>query len=167
MGGLDSTLGRQRAMGCIVGSAVGDALGAPFEFRPPGEYSSTFPRPVHGGIGEMIGNRTWEPGQFTDDTEMGVMVGDSLLACNGVDIDDQLLRFRAWARSAKDVGNLTREVLGSSLPGTDAAYEVMRRRHGRSTAGNGSVMRAAAGRGVLRVERHGQDRWRRHCRCLP
>jgi ADP-ribosyl-[dinitrogen reductase] hydrolase len=145
MSGLDSTLGRQRAVGCLVGSAVGDALGAPFEFRSPGEYSSAFPCPVLGGIGEMIGNRTWEPGQFTDDTEMGVTVAESLLACNGIDVDDQLVRFRAWVRTAKDVGNLTREVLGSSLPGTEAAYEVMRRRHGRSTAGNGSVMRAAAG----------------------
>jgi ADP-ribosyl-[dinitrogen reductase] hydrolase len=145
MTGLDSTVGRQRAVGCLVGSAVGDALGAPFEFRSPGEYSAAFPRPVHGGSGEMIGNRTWEPGQFTDDTEMGVMVAESLVACNGIDVDDQLLRFRAWVAAAKDVGNLTREVLGSSLPGTEAAYEVMRRRRGRSTAGNGSIMRAAAG----------------------
>ena len=47
MSGLNSTLGRQRAVGCIVGSAVGDALGAPFEFRSPGEYSARFPQPVH------------------------------------------------------------------------------------------------------------------------
>ncbi len=142
---MSSTVLRQRAVGCIVGSAVGDALGAPFEFRSPGEYSAAFPQPMIGGIGEMIGNRTWEPGQFTDDTEMGVMVAESLIACGGVDVDDQLLRFRAWVGDAKDVGNLTREVLGSSLPGTEAAYEVMRRRRGRSTAGNGSIMRAAAG----------------------
>ncbi len=93
----------------------------------------------------MIGNHTWEPGQFTDDTEMSVMVAESLLACDGVDVDDQLARFRAWVRDAKDVGNLTREVLASSRPGTEAAYDVMRSRRGRSTAGNGSIMRAAAG----------------------
>ena len=142
---LDSTVGRQRAVGCIVGSAVGDALGAPFEFGSAGEYSTRFPRPVHGGIGEMIGNRVWEPGQFTDDTEMGVMVAESLLARNGIDAYDQLARFRAWRRDAKDVGNLTREVLASPLPAADAAREVMRLRGGRSTAGNGSLMRAAAG----------------------
>ena len=55
MGTLQSTIGRQRAVGCVLGSAVGDALGAPFEFRQPGEYSSRFPRPVHGGIGMRHG----------------------------------------------------------------------------------------------------------------
>ena len=145
MSELNTTLGRHRAVGCIVGSAVGDALGAPFEFRPPGEYAATFTNPVHGGIGEMIGNHTWEPGQFTDDTEMGVIVAESLLERNGVDADDQLTRFRAWGKRAKDVGNLTREVLGSSLPAADAAADVIRRRNGHNTAGNGSIMRAAAG----------------------
>ncbi len=145
MSRLQSTVGRQRAVGCIVGSAVGDALGAPFEFGSAGEYSSRFPRPVHGGVGEMVGNHIWEPGQFTDDTEMGVIVAESLLARNGIDAYDQLTRFRAWGHDAKDVGNLTREVLASPLPAADAAREVMRLRGGRSTAGNGSLMRAAAG----------------------
>ncbi len=144
-GFLKTTLGRQRAVGCIVGSAVGDALGAPFEFGQPGEYSERFPLPVHGGAGEMVGNRIWNPGQFTDDTEMGVIVGESLLAHGGIDGDDQLARFRAWGKCAKDVGNLTREVLASRLTSPDAAFAVMTARDGYSTAGNGSLMRAAAG----------------------
>src|SRR5690349_787335 len=103
----------QRAVGCIVGSAVGDALGAPFEFGPPGKYSEAYPVPRLGGIGEMTGGGGfhWAPGQFTDDNEMAVIVGESLLACGGIDADDQLNRFRAWARMAHDVGNLTRHVL--------------------------------------------------------
>jgi ADP-ribosyl-[dinitrogen reductase] hydrolase len=32
-----------RALGALIGSAVGDALGAPFEFGPPGAYSRRFP----------------------------------------------------------------------------------------------------------------------------
>ena len=144
-GSLKTTLGRQRAVGCIVGSAVGDALGAPFEFGRPGEYAARFPKPVHGGIGEMVGNRIWNPGQFTDDTEMGVIVGESLLAHNGIDGNDQLARFRAWGTCAKDIGNLTREVLDSHLPAPDAAYAVLTARQGYNTAGNGSLMRAAAG----------------------
>ena len=121
-GVLRSTLGRQRAVGCIVGSAVGDALGAPFEFGQPGEYSARFPQPVHGGTGEMVGNHIWNPGQFTDDTEMGVVVAESLLARNTIDANDQLDRFRAWGKCAKDIGNLTREVLESHLPAPDAAF---------------------------------------------
>jgi ADP-ribosyl-[dinitrogen reductase] hydrolase len=145
MSGLNSTPGRQRAVGCILGSAVGDALGAPFEFGAPGAFSAMFPHPVHGGAGEMVGNGIWQPGQFTDDTEMGVIVAASLLESNGIDADDQLTRFRAWGRRAKDVGNLTREVLQSSRPAPEAAYEVMLARNGHNTAGNGSIMRAAAG----------------------
>ncbi|MEO6492263.1 MAG: ADP-ribosylglycohydrolase family protein [Ilumatobacteraceae bacterium] len=137
----------QRAIGCIVGSAVGDALGAPFEFGPAGQYSKRFPRAVHGGIGEMVGGGGfgWAPGQFTDDTEMAVVVAESLLACDGLDADDQLARFRAWGAKAIDVGNLTRTVLMSGLPASEAAQSVVRSRHGRNTAGNGSLMRAAPG----------------------
>jgi ADP-ribosylglycohydrolase len=47
----------QRAIWAVVGSAVGDALGAPFEFGPPGECSRRFPEPVVDGIGEMVGGR--------------------------------------------------------------------------------------------------------------
>ena len=63
---------RHRALGAVIGSAVGDALGAPFEFGNPREYSERFPRPVISGIGEMIGNRRWDPGEFTDDTQMAI-----------------------------------------------------------------------------------------------
>jgi hypothetical protein len=47
----------QQAIGCVIGSAVGDAVGAPFEFGPAGRYSARFPWPVLGGIGKMGGRR--------------------------------------------------------------------------------------------------------------
>ena len=73
---------RQRALGAIIGSAVGDALGARFEFGPAGAYSKQFPEPVVGGIGEMNGggNFDWEPGEFTDDAQMGIVQAESILA---------------------------------------------------------------------------------------
>ena len=52
---------RQRALGAIIGSAVGDALGARFEFGPAREYSKQFPEPIVGGIGEMIGEYRFLP----------------------------------------------------------------------------------------------------------
>ena len=45
----------QHAIGALVGSAVGDALGAPFEFEQPGLYRKTYPVPALTGIGEMRG----------------------------------------------------------------------------------------------------------------
>jgi ADP-ribosylglycohydrolase len=134
---------RQRALGAVIGSAVGDALGAPFEFGPPGEYSRKFPAPVIGGIGEMVGGGAigWEPGEFTDDTQMAIVQAESLLACDGVDGADLFERFRVWAKAAADVGNQTRAVFNSSLPWDQAPAEHFHR-NPRGAAGNGSLMRA-------------------------
>ena len=137
----------QRAIGCVVGSAVGDALGAPFEFGPPGRYRARVPSPVVGGIGEMVGGGSfaWAPGQFTDDTEQATLLGESLLACGGIDGDDILERLRAWASGATDIGNLTRAVVHSGLPASEAAAQVASSFGPGHSASNGSLMRAASG----------------------
>ncbi len=140
MSGL-STPQVQRGIGALVGSAVGDALGAPFEFGGPGGYSARFPQPVVGGTGEMVGGGGfgWAPGEFTDDTQMALALAQSLLARQGFDPADLFQRWRVWAGSASDVGNLTRRVLrqpgheGAALAGHQAV-------DGRSGA-NGAVMR--------------------------
>jgi ADP-ribosyl-[dinitrogen reductase] hydrolase len=132
-----------RALGAVVGSAVGDALGAPFEFGPPGEYSARFPAPVLGGTGEMAGGGGfgWSPGEFTDDTQMALVQAESLLARDGLDGADLFARFRAWAADASDVGNQTRAALSSGLPWPEAA-EAYFAAHPNGSAGNGGVMRA-------------------------
>ena len=131
----------QRAMGAVLGSAVGDALGAPFEFGPSGAYSAAFPEPVRGGCGEMQGGRGWKPAEFTDDTQMAIIQAESLLANHGLDETELFERFRMWASDANDVGIQTRAVLGSDLVGSAAATEHYERT-GRA-AGNGTIMRAA------------------------
>jgi ADP-ribosyl-[dinitrogen reductase] hydrolase len=133
----------QRALGAVIGSAVGDALGAPFEFKPAGRYTQRFPEPVVGGIGEMVGGGTfgWAPGEFTDDTQMAIVQAESVLACGGVDGADLFERFRVWAAKASDVGIQTRSVLTSGLAWDVAAAEHFREGPGRG-AGNGSLMRA-------------------------
>jgi ADP-ribosyl-[dinitrogen reductase] hydrolase len=146
---------RQRAVGSLVGAAVGDALGAPFEFGPAGAFSRRFPSPALGSSTEMVGGGGfgWEPGEWTDDTQMAMCVAASLLDRGDLDLADVFARFRAWYEAhPPDVGNTTAAVLGSSSPWQDAAAEHFRRtRHG---AGNGGLMRttpaairfAAAGR---------------------
>ncbi|MEU1304145.1 ADP-ribosylglycohydrolase family protein [Streptomyces shenzhenensis] len=52
------------AVGAVVGSAVGDALGAPFEFGPQGAFSARFPGPGVGG--EMCGGGGWAAGEPKD-----------------------------------------------------------------------------------------------------
>ena len=131
-----------RVAGALVGSAVGDALGAPFEFGPPGRFSARFPVPARGSKTEMCGGGSlgWEPGEFTDDTQMGLLVATSLLARDGLDETDLFDRFRTWAAAdPPDIGNQTRAVLVSGRPWDVAAPE-----HFTATgraAGNGSLMR--------------------------
>jgi ADP-ribosyl-[dinitrogen reductase] hydrolase len=130
-----------RALGALVGSAVGDALGAPFEFGPPGAYSRRFPQPVLEGVGEMVGGGGfgWESGEFTDDTQMALALAESLVARRGFDPADVWRRFRAWARTAKDVGVITRRALGHNTH-EGAAYAA----HAElgQSAGDGALMRA-------------------------
>ncbi|MFC9281611.1 ADP-ribosylglycohydrolase family protein [Streptomyces collinus] len=130
----------RRDAGVIVGSAVGDALGGPFEFGPEGAFSARFPVP--GGGGEMCGGGGWDPGEATDDTQMAVMVAESLLEREGLDPPDIFTRFQRWAVSdPKDIGLQTEDVLTNGLPWDQAAaihFQVNQR-----AAGNGSLMRAS------------------------
>jgi len=129
-----------RAIGALLGLAVGDAVGTTLEFtardsRPP--------------LTDMVGGGPFglEPGQWTDDTAMALALADSLLARGGLDEQDLLRRFVAWHERGEysctghcfDIGFTTREALarwkrsGADHPGpTDA-----------DKAGNGSLMRLA------------------------
>ena len=131
----------QRAIGALVGSAVGDALGAPFEFERPGLYRSTYPEPILTGLGEMRGGGGfgWKPAEFTDDTQMALALAESLVGSGGFDANDLWRRWRAWARTASDVGTQTRAALAHESH-VGAAKKVSDKSGGRS-AGNGSVMR--------------------------
>ncbi|MEV8422985.1 ADP-ribosylglycohydrolase family protein [Streptomyces niveus] len=127
-----------RVLGAVVGSAVGDALGAPFEFGPAGVHTARFPD----GVGEMCGGGGWDPGEATDDTQMAVLIGESLLERGGLELPDIFGRFRRWAEAdPKDIGLQTEQVLLSGDP-WDLAAAIHFQRSGRA-AGNGSLMRAA------------------------
>ncbi|MER6630393.1 ADP-ribosylglycohydrolase family protein [Streptomyces sp. NPDC000987] len=105
----------QRAVGAVVGSAVGDALGGPFEFGPRGAFSARFPIPGAGG--EMCGGGGWDPGEATDDTQMTVLVAESLLERGGLDLPDIFARFQRWAAAEpKDIGLQTEDVLTNGMP---------------------------------------------------
>ncbi|MGW6910408.1 ADP-ribosylglycohydrolase family protein [Streptomyces sp. NPDC054940] len=141
-----------RAVGAVIGSAVGDALGAPFEFGPEGAFSARFPEPGQGG--EMCGGGGWEPGEATDDTQMAVLVGESLLDCGRLELPDVFRRFQRWAAAEpKDIGLQTEAVLSSGDAWDMAAalhFQVNQR-----AAGNGALMRAAPA--AVHFARAGRD----------
>lgn len=122
----------------MIGSAVGDALGAGFEFGPAGAYRERFPVPRHDGVGEMIGGGAfdWAPGEFTDDTQMALIIARSLLDTGHYDPDRLWADWRVWAEYAPDVGIGTRFSL-SFADWRDVRVDAPER-----TAGNGALMRA-------------------------
>lgn len=128
-----------RAAGVLVGLAVGDALGAGYEFGPA--LPASTPIFMKGG-----GPFDFEPSEWTDDTSMALCIAEGFLD----ELSNSADRYRStqqrwieWARTAKDVGAQTRAVLRNSEHlGFEGAAQSFHDQHGRS-AGNGSLMRTA------------------------
>ena len=130
----------QRYRGCLLGLAVGDAVGTALEFRRPGSFSP---------IKDMIGGGPFNllPGQWTDDTSLALCLAESLAEKHGFDAADQLTRYVRWWREGHlsstgrcfDIGNTTRTALGRFL----RTREPFCGPTDPSTAGNGSIMRLA------------------------
>jgi ADP-ribosyl-[dinitrogen reductase] hydrolase len=130
----DTTRWQDRARGCAVGAAVGDALGMPLEFGPP--------RAPHRLLRDMQPGRL-PAGTFTDDTEMALALAESLLHHRPLDPADLARRFAAWLQAGPgDVGLHTRAVLARIAAGEpwDRVVEQVQRRRPEA-AGNGAVMR--------------------------
>ncbi|WP_344327677.1 ADP-ribosylglycohydrolase family protein [Aeromicrobium halocynthiae] len=135
-----------RACGVVLGAAVGDALGAGYEFGCARLAPGDTPRMIGGGLGDFA------PGEWTDDTAMtmGVLraaaAGRDLRSEEG--LDAVASEFAAWfATSPPDVGINTRAVLGAAGPGPSGAAltAAARARHARTgrTGSNGSLMRTS------------------------
>lgn len=137
---------RDRAVGAILGLALGDALGAPFEFRRRAAIPDPLPAfelPWAGG----------PPGTWTDDTSMARNLWRSLAELRGsFDPADVLDRHLAWfASDPPDVGSQTRLALAEAARGhPEPSRAVFERRGPEVSAGNGSVMYCAP-LGVLRA----------------
>jgi ADP-ribosylglycohydrolase len=139
-----------RVAGVLLGVAVGDALGVPYEYgsRPlpgPGEQA----RMLGGGLGD------YAPGQWSDDTEMTTVIAQTAARFGDLRhkaaLDAIAAGFLGWhAAGPADIGVQTSSVLGPlrGTPEDGAAGRMLMRAAevhastGRS-AGNGSLMRTA------------------------
>lgn len=131
---------RDRFRGCLLGLAVGDAVGTAVEFQARGSFPP---------LTDMVGGGVFglQPGQWTDDTSMALCLATSLIECRGFDPADQINRYCRWQEAGYlssngrcfDIGNTVRAALhryrqtGDPLSGPTSPL----------SAGNGSLMRLA------------------------
>jgi ADP-ribosyl-[dinitrogen reductase] hydrolase len=137
---IDDPVLLNRFRGCLIGLAVGDAVGTTVEFRPRGSFER---------LTDMIGGGVFRlrPGQWTDDTSMALCLAESLIECRGFDALDQMRRYCRWA----DSGHLSSTGGCFDIGGTTAAALARFRQTDEPfagptdprTAGNGSIMRLA------------------------
>jgi len=142
----------ERVVGSCLGLALGDALGAPFEFLRAGNVPDPIP----------AFERPWldrPPGSTTDDTAMARNLMRSLAERGGFDPVDLVERHLAWFRTnPPDVGTNIARVLRRLERPEDApnvAQAVWDERGPEVSAGNGSVMYCAP-LGVAYANRPGE-----------
>lgn len=131
---------RGRAVGALLGLAVGDAVGTTLEFCS---------RDAQARLEDMVGGGPFDLplGAWTDDTAMALALAESLAICETLDCRDLMDRFVKWWQNGDysctghcfDIGITTRQALdrylwtGEPLAGSNDPQ----------TAGNGSLMRLA------------------------
>jgi len=129
-----------RAIGALLGLAVGDAVGTTLEFRSPGTFTL---------IDDMIGGGPFhlKRGEWTDDTSMALCLAESLLDTKAMDLEDQLRRYLLWYDEGYlssngrcfDIGNTTR----GGLERFRRTGEAIDPTPDEDAAANGSLMRLA------------------------
>jgi ADP-ribosyl-[dinitrogen reductase] hydrolase len=131
---------RDRAVGALVGLAVGDAVGTTLEFtqRDRGQP-----------ITDMVGGGPFglKPGAWTDDTSMALCLADSLLARRAFDARDLMERFCRWWRLGENSVTGACFDIGTTTSVALARYErdgdPFAGRSDPRSSGNGSLMRLA------------------------
>lgn len=138
------TLLEDRGIGIMLGMAVGDAFGAPYEFLAYQDTPHT-----------QDNNRfKLEKGQWTDDTSMGLCLADSLIEANALDEAQLMVSFSDWWNHGynnaftghKPKGSVG---LGGNISSSMEGFKGGRNASGsfatsagdKNTSGNGSLMR--------------------------
>jgi ADP-ribosyl-[dinitrogen reductase] hydrolase len=138
-----SDLQRDRVAGVLLGQAIGDALGVPYEF---GSAPLSGPAQMIGG-----GLGPYRPGEWSDDTQMAICIAQVAAIRSDLtstpSLDAVAAQFVNWRQhGASDIGNGTRVVLDAALGGEGRLSQRMLRAsqvhaEGGRGAGNGALMR--------------------------
>ena len=132
-------MSKDKVVGSLIGLAVGDAMGAPYEFMTQGyAVKNDY---IEGGVHDVT------IGEWTDDTSMALCLAQSLIDNDGFNAKDQMNKYLSWyidgyfsTRShCFDIGNTVARALGL-YKNSNNPYSGI---EGDFNSGNGSLMRLA------------------------
>lgn len=132
-----------KTKGIFIGAALGDALGAPHEFKY--HHSNKYTGILHHRFkfnSRYQPTKYLVPGQTTDDTEMTLALAHSMIRNNGYNKDDVILSYEKWANNSVLVGVNTRKLFKGvkTVKGYENRYKNMIN-SGEISQSNGSMMR--------------------------
>jgi len=137
-----------RIRGCLLGLAVGDALGAPLEGLSAQQIRAHYGQVTH----YVDGARAWKkkpyrwrlPGLYSDDTQQALVLADVMLECGRIDADrvaalyiDLATPEGTFLGAHRGVGRSFRQVLDDLKRGLSPKIT------GQDSAGIGAAMRIA------------------------
>ena len=115
-----------KAYGCLIGVAIGDAMGSPTTFMTLEEIAKRYgyveefidppaDHPIHAGL---------KAGQVTDDTELTILVAESIIRSGKIDTENYIRMLIEWALSRKIletdfIGPSTKRALQKLIEGSD------------------------------------------------
>jgi poly(ADP-ribose) glycohydrolase ARH3 len=127
---------KDRFEGCLLGLAVGDAMGGKFEAQSAGAIRARFP------TAESLIAYPQEEIWYTDDTQMAIGVAEALVE-RGEVVEEALCRaFVANYAPSRDYGRGARAVLEAMEEGLDHR-QIAERHFPGGSFGNGAAMRVA------------------------
>jgi poly(ADP-ribose) glycohydrolase ARH3 len=123
-------------VGCLLGLAVGDATGAPFEGLPGWMIYN------QGPANRIVDTPTEETRYYTDDTQMAIGVAETLLECGEIREEELCAAFGRNYDPARCYGQGARKLIEAMIDGGDWR-ELSRTLFPGGSYGNGAAMRVA------------------------
>ena len=131
-----------RALGCLLGMAIGDSLGSMVEFQTARAIAARYPD----GVRDLAPSPVWHTlaGQPTDDSELGLTLARSLAEAGEYDADNAATAYGRWYTSEPfDCGQTTALAFGAAASAIASPARAARAKTDRASQANGSLMRIA------------------------
>lgn len=123
-------------IGCLIGLAVGDATGAPYEGTPSWFIYK------NGPASSIVETPTSEIRYYTDDTQMALGVAETLIECGQINEDELCKAFGRNYEPKRGYGQGARQLIETFINGGDRK-ELARTIFPGGSLGNGAAMRVA------------------------